>query len=111
MTEGPHRTTEEWKQSKLDRRARQQQLFEARHVYPEADAAVPFVGNEYVCPNCHGIIPTRLLRTLNKPPQYAHLLNDVIRCAFCDFVFSYRGSHLRTARDDEGKETGTVMSG
>lgn len=110
MSEGPHRTTEEWKQAKQDRRARQQELFDARRIAPP-DGVTPYVGNEYVCPNCNGVIPTRLLRTLNKPPRYAHLLNDVIRCCFCDFVFSYRGSHVRSIPPVEGTSPGTVMSG
>lgn len=109
MTEGPHRTTDEWKQTKLDRRERQQALYAARRVVDEGDDVAPYVGNEYVCPNCRGVIPTRLLRPLNKPPRYAHLLNDIIRCCFCDFVFSYRGSHVRA--NPEGSPPGTVMSG
>lgn len=54
---------------------------------------VPFGGgNEYVCPNCLEAIPNRRVIYLAKPPQFAHLLNDVIRCPRerCRFVFSPR---------------------
>lgn len=53
---------------------------------------VPYTGDEYVCPNCERTIPTRKQRNMAKPSKFAHLLNDVQRCPWCSFAFSYRSS-------------------
>ena len=50
-------------------------------------------GNDWVCPACEQIIPPTQVRFLGKPPRYAHLLNDVIRCT-CGFIFSPRSEAL-----------------
>ena len=47
-------------------------------------------GNEYVCPNCERPIPNRRLVYLAKPPQHAHLLNDILKCPWCRFCWSPR---------------------
>ncbi len=52
---------------------------------------VPFGGgNEYVCPQCEKSIPPLRTVFLSKPPKYSHVLNDVIKCANCKFIFSPR---------------------
>ncbi len=111
MSEGPHRSTEEWKQAKVERKARTQEMYESRRIADHADGVAPYVGNEYVCPNCNGIIQTYLLRTLFKPPSYAHLLNDIIKCCFCGFFFSYHGVPIRAVKTTGGKPAGSAMSG
>ena len=57
----------------------------------------PQLGNQYVCPQCEKPIPPLRLVFLGKPPNYAHLLNDVIKCTNrdeqgreCRYIFSYR---------------------
>ena len=50
--------------------------------------AVPWVGNEWLCPNCEMRIPPLRVQFLGKPPKYAHMLHDVIRCCWCRFAFS-----------------------
>lgn len=47
-------------------------------------------GSEYVCPNCERAIPTRKQIRLAKPAKHEHVLNDVLRCPFCQFIFSPR---------------------
>lgn len=54
------------------------------------EVAVPYNGLEYKCPNCEQMIPTRKQNNLSKPAKYAHMLNDVQKCPFCSFLFSYR---------------------
>jgi hypothetical protein len=54
------------------------------------EISVPYNGQEYVCPNCEQSIPTRRQQYLARPAKYAHILNDVQKCPFCSFVFSYR---------------------
>lgn len=54
------------------------------------EISIPYPGDEYTCPNCEAMIPTRKQRTLSKPAKYSHMLNDVMKCPFCSFVFSYR---------------------
>lgn len=50
---------------------------------------VPFGGgNDYVCPNCQRLLPPRRTMFLSKPPMYVHVLNDVIKCSWCKFIFS-----------------------
>jgi hypothetical protein len=58
---------------------------------------VPWNAKEYICPACEQPIPNRRLIYLAKPPKYAHVLNDVLKCpsrlpsgAPCRFVFSPR---------------------
>lgn len=73
-------------------------------------ATPPLSGNRYVCPNCELVIPTRALWTLAKPPRYAHLLNDIIKCPNCNFMFSYKPIHLTTVSEG-GEVKGTVLRG
>lgn len=54
------------------------------------EVSVPYPDPEFLCPNCEKTIPTRLQRNLAKPARYAHRLNDVQKCPYCSFVFSYR---------------------
>jgi len=55
------------------------------------EVSVPYQGgSEYTCPNCEQQIPTRKQINLAKPAKYAHILNDILKCPFCSFVFSYR---------------------
>lgn len=54
------------------------------------DIPVPYPGSEYKCPNCEQDIPTRKQIPLAKPAKYSHILNDVQKCPFCSFIFSYR---------------------
>lgn len=73
---------------------------------------VLFVGNEYVCPNCRAIIPTRKIVLMAKPPRFAHLLNDVIRCCYCNFIWSPdpMRTSIRPIEGQRGKVDGTVTS-
>ncbi len=43
---------------------------------------------EYRCPACERSIPTRKQIRLAKPAKYDHLLNDVHKCPWCNFIFS-----------------------
>lgn len=54
------------------------------------EVAVPYGGSEYKCPNCEQFIPTRKQNNLAKPAKYAHMLNDIQKCCFCNFLYSYR---------------------
>ena len=47
-------------------------------------------GSEYLCPACETAIPTRRQIRLNKPAKYEALLNDLQKCPFCNFIFSWR---------------------
>ena len=49
---------------------------------------VPWNGNEWMCPQCERIIPPLRVQVLGKPPKYAHVLHDVIRCCWCKFSFA-----------------------
>lgn len=51
---------------------------------------VPWVGNHWVCPNCEEEIPPLRVVFLGKPPKYANMLHDIIRCCWCKFNFSPR---------------------
>lgn len=51
--------------------------------------------DEYICPSCQQPIPTRRQYTLSKPARYAHLLNDIQKCPWCSFYFSYRQGTAR----------------
>jgi len=54
------------------------------------EIAVPFAGSEYVCPECEASIPTRKQIRMAKPTKYEGQLNDVMKCPFCNFIFSPR---------------------
>lgn len=54
------------------------------------EISVPYMGVEYRCPSCETSIPTRKQNPMAKPAKYAHMLNDVMKCPFCNFIFSYR---------------------
>jgi hypothetical protein len=54
------------------------------------EVAVPYAGSEYLCPNCEQHIPTRKQINLSRPAKYAHVLNEIMKCPFCMFIFSYR---------------------
>lgn len=86
---------------------------EPRVSIPADAEPTPYRGNEYVCPNCRSVIPTRKIALMAKPPRFAHLLNDIIRCCYCNFLFSYRRESvgLRPVTDEHGHPTGTVVSG
>lgn len=51
-------------------------------------AEVPIRGSEYVCPSCEKEIPLRRQIRLAKPPKYEDALNDVLKCPWCNFLFS-----------------------
>jgi hypothetical protein len=55
------------------------------------DLTVPVYQNRWVCPFCERIIPIRLSSMITKPPNWAELLNDIIRCGMCGKHFSPRG--------------------
>lgn len=58
---------------------------------PDAhEEVLPYPFDEFVCPKCERKIPTRNQYILAKPAKFAHLLNDVLRCPFCSFDFSYK---------------------
>lgn len=82
-----------------------------REYVGQSDDPVPYRGNEYICPQCRSVIPTRKLILMAKPPRFAHLLNDIIKCCYCNFLFSYRGLPIRPVSDEHGHSTGTAMSG
>lgn len=49
---------------------------------------VPWSGNLWVCPSCEQSIPPLRVQVLGKPPKYAQMLHDVIRCCWCKFSFA-----------------------
>jgi hypothetical protein len=51
---------------------------------------VPYEGSLYTCPMCEKKIPTRLQIRLAKPPRFETLLNDILKCPYCKFIFSPR---------------------
>lgn len=59
-------------------------LEEAREV------PVPYQGSDYVCPSCEQPIPTRKQIRMAKPAKYEHALHDVLKCPWCNFIFSPR---------------------
>jgi hypothetical protein len=52
------------------------------------EVQLPYGGDDYVCPGCQSRIPTRKQIRLSKPARWEHLLNDVLKCPFCNFIFS-----------------------
>lgn len=52
------------------------------------------VGRDYLCPQCERLIPTRKQRLYAKPAKFAHVLNDIIRCPHCEFIFSPKADAL-----------------
>lgn len=54
------------------------------------EVSVPYAGKQYLCPNCEQHIETRKQINLAKPAKFAHLLNEVQKCPYCSFIFSYR---------------------
>ncbi len=47
-------------------------------------------GSEYTCPSCESAIPTRRQIRLAKPAAWETRLNDILKCPFCNFLFSPR---------------------
>lgn len=45
-------------------------------------------GSEYLCPACEQHIPTRRQIRLSKPAKYETTLHDVLKCCYCNFIFS-----------------------
>lgn len=62
------------------------------------DVVLPYPKDEYVCPACQQSIPTRKQITLSKPARFAHLLNDIMKCPHCTFIFSYKTTTTRVLR-------------
>ena len=53
------------------------------------EVPIPFGGGaEYTCPACEQGIPTRRQIRMAKPAKYEHVLNDLFKCPFCNFIFS-----------------------
>lgn len=50
----------------------------------------PYGRDMFLCPQCEQPIATRKQQTLAKPARFAHLLNDVMKCPNCAFIFSYK---------------------
>ena len=57
--------------------------------------AFPWSGNEWLCPQCEQTIPPLRLQFRGKPPKYAHVLHDVIRCCWCKFSSRRNSSSWR----------------
>lgn len=53
---------------------------------------VPFEGDQYTCPSCERSIPTRMQIRMAKPARYETVLNDILKCPFCKFIFSPRNT-------------------
>jgi protein-disulfide isomerase len=51
---------------------------------------LPYPEPEYRCPACERSIPTRKQIRMAKPAKYDHVLNDVLKCPWCNFIFSPR---------------------
>jgi len=66
-----------------------EELSDLRTVEDAVEVPVSYKGTEYICPSCEKAIPTRKQINMSKPPKYASQLNDIIKCCFCSFVFSY----------------------
>lgn len=52
--------------------------------------AVPWRGNRWVCPHCEVEIEPLDLLFYGKPPKYADLLHDIIKCPHCLCAFAPR---------------------
>lgn len=69
------------------------EMVTATELYLEDSArevSVPYAGSEYICPSCEQPIPTRKQINLARPAKYAHVLNEIQKCPYCMFIFSYR---------------------
>lgn len=76
-----------------------QSILSELHLSEDArEIPVPYSGSEYLCPNCEQHIPTRKQINLSKPAKYAHTLNEIMKCPFCSFIFSYRSRAVVLAR-------------
>jgi hypothetical protein len=53
---------------------------------------VPSGSSEYQCPSCEEHIPTRRQIRMAKPANWETRLNDVLKCPFCNFIFSPRST-------------------
>lgn len=80
------RTTIDEKTGEVVREIPASQLIKAHGA---RQVSMPYIGEQYICPNCEKEIPTRKQRNMAKPAKYAHLLADVQRCPFCSFTFAY----------------------
>lgn len=65
---------------------------ELRLVDGATEVPVPYPGPDYICPNCERPIPTRKQQNMAKPAKFAYSLNDVMKCCWCSFIFSYRST-------------------
>ena len=62
------------------------------------EVPIPYGQDEYICPSCGQAIPTRKQINLSKPARYAHMLNDVMKCWQCSFIFSYKTTTVRVLK-------------
>lgn len=54
-----------------------------------AKVPVPWTDdNTWLCPNCEKKIPALRVIFLGKPPKYAHMLHDIVKCCWCRFAFA-----------------------
>jgi len=62
------------------------------------EVGVPYGHPKFICPSCEEPIGTKQQINFAKPAPYAHQLNDVQKCPFCGFIFSYRLVTVRVIR-------------
>lgn len=71
---------------------------EIGHLVEATRITIPYPTKEYICPECKRSIPTRKQIRLAKPAQYAHTLNDVLKCPYCTFLFSPKPTQATVLR-------------
>ena len=55
---------------------------------------IPQGHSEYTCPSCEASIPTRRQIRMAKPANWETRLHDVLKCPFCNFIFSPRSEAI-----------------
>lgn len=63
---------------------------EIGRIFETMRVSVPYPKRNYQCPECTKDIATRAQIRLAKPAQHEHELNDVLKCPYCNFIFSPR---------------------
>ena len=56
------------------------------------EVPIPHGAAEYTCPACEVPIPTRRQIRMAKPAKFETQLHDILKCPFCNFIFSPKSS-------------------
>lgn len=65
-------------------------------AWEPVDTPWPF--DEFICPACERDIPTRRQIRMAIPTKYEHVLNQVLKCPWCNFIFSPRRVEAKALR-------------